>query len=313
MFIDKFVRFLPKSGLKKALRHFNRGEYGKACRAFESYLSRITNEPAAHDHEMVRMYMVESYIEYARELSSKGDKNEAAEQLERAIVLQPGYADVHFSLGMLYDVSDRATDARDSFKRALTINPNYFRARVKLAQSYHADGNIQNTVTELEASYAAAPNFFIEQVKKLISLVRTGSSPEEQDSLFHQLLEEKPSSAQVSKQIALEAIQNGDYDFAQAELKKSLTLHPNYPDLHNLLGIAYANKGMSDDAIIEFQTALKIHPDYLKARLNLALTLYEKGSLDDSMKNLKIVLELDPENELAKNLLKELQPATEGI
>ena len=187
MFIDKFVRFLPKSGLKKALRHFNKGEYGKACRAFESYLSRIANEPAAQDHEMVRMYMVESYIEYARELSERDDKKDAADQLERAIVLQPSYADVHYNLGILYDLLGRATAARDSYTRALTINPTYFRARVNLAQSYHADGNIENTVMELEASYAAAPNFFIEQVKKLISLVRTGSSPEEQDILFHQL------------------------------------------------------------------------------------------------------------------------------
>jgi tetratricopeptide (TPR) repeat protein len=65
---------------------------------------------------------------------------------------------------------------------------------------------------------------------------------------------------------------------------------------------------MTDDAIMEFETALKINPDYLKARLNLALALYEKGARDESMRNLELVLELDPENELAVNLLRELQP-----
>jgi len=59
---------------------------------------------------------------------------------------------------------------------------------------------------------------------------------------------------------------------------------------------------------MEFETALKIHPEYLKARLNLALALYEKGLRDESMTNLEMVLELDPENELAVNLLRELQP-----
>jgi tetratricopeptide (TPR) repeat protein len=65
---------------------------------------------------------------------------------------------------------------------------------------------------------------------------------------------------------------------------------------------------MTDDAILEFETALKINPDYLKARLNLALAMYEKGSREDAMRNLEMVLELDPENELAVNLLRELQP-----
>jgi lipoprotein NlpI len=85
-------------------------------------------------------------------------------------------------------------------------------------------------------------------------------------------------------------------------------MNPDYPDLHNLLGIAYANKGLTDDAIMEFETALKIHPNYLKAHLNVALTLYEKGANETAMRHLEQVLQLDPENELARNLLTELQP-----
>ena len=95
-----------------------------------------------------------------------------------------------------------------------------------------------------------------------------------------------------------------------AELKKSISADPNFPDLHNLLGIAYANMGLIDDALLEFETALKIHPEYLKALLNMALTLYEKSSHDEAMIYLERVLKIDPENELAQNLFKELQPVT---
>ncbi len=307
MFVERFFRFVPRTGLKKALTHFNNGDYRRACREFESYVSSAP-ERNGQDHEMVRMYMVESYLEYAKQCARDKKHADAARALEKAVAIQGGYADVHSCLGVQYVELGRTDAARECFKRALEINPGYLKARIMLARSYSTHGEDQRAVDELETSLSSAPVFLADSIRELIRLHRTGAPAEERTSLFSRLLEERPTSAQISKQIALESIQNGDYEAAIDELKKSLSVHPHYPDLHNLLGIAYANRGMTDDAILEFETALKINPDYLKARLNLALAMYEKGSRDDAMRNLEMVLELDPENELAVNLLRELQP-----
>jgi len=308
MFSERFFRFIPRAGLKKALTYFNNGDYKRACREFELYLTRIAIEGKSQDQEMIRMYMVESYIEYAKRASRDGKHEDAVRTLEKAVELQPRYADIHSSLGILYAGRGRIEESRECFKRALEINPAYLRARVMLAKSYDDNGDSERAVAELETSLATAPSFFADQVKELARIIRNNAPANEREDAFRRLLEEKPSSAQVSKQIALESIQNGECEAAATELKKSLSINPHYPDLRNLLGIAYANRGMTDDAIMEFETALKINPDYLKARLNLALALYDKGARDDAMRNLEMVLELDPENELAVNLLRELQP-----
>lgn len=308
MFSERFFRFVPRSSLKKALTHFNNGDYTKACREFESYLSKMAVEGKSPDQEMIRMYMVESYIESAKTACRDGEPAQAAAALEKAINLQPRYADVHMSLGRVYADMGRVGDARVSYGRALGINPGYLKARFLLAKSFSDAGENERAIEELGKSLSNAPSFFADQVNDLARLIRNDASVEERAPLFRALLEEKPTSAQVSKQIALEAIQNGEYDAAIAELKRSLAITPHYPDIHNLLGIAYANQGMTDDAVMEFETALKINPDYLKARLNLALALYEKGARDEAVRNLELVLELDPENELAVNLFRELQP-----
>ncbi len=308
MFVERFFRFVPRNALKKALTSFNSGDYRKACKEFEAYFASACGEGKSQDQEMVRMYMVESYLEHAKRLSSDGKHTDAARTLEKAVSVQPRYADVHSSLGVEYTALERIEDARDCFNRALDINPGYLKARIMLARSYSEEGNDSRAIAELERSLACVPGFLAEQVTELIRLHRADSSPEERTVHFRRLLEERPSSAQISKQLALESIQNGDYAAAVGELRKSIAVNPHYPDIHNLLGIAYANQGMTDDAIIEFGLALKINPDYLKARLNLALALYEKGSRDEAMRNLEMVLELDPENELAVNLLRELQP-----
>lgn len=308
MFVERFLRFLPKNNLKKAIGFLNKGDYRKACREFEAYLDQPGELSASKDQELIRMYMVESYIEYSKKLDFEGDTNAAVKQLEKAIEFQPKYADVHYGLGILYEKAGKRINSRESLKRALVINPNYFKARVLLSRSYWLDGKHDRSTEELVSSLSASPAFFIEQVQELNGMVKNDPGNEDIRDLFRKLLEERPSSSQVSKQLALESIQNGDYDFALAELRKSLSLHPDYPDLHNMLGIAYANTGLTDDAIMEFETALKINPDYLKARLNLALSLYEKGAREESRKNLDLVLRLDPENELAINLMKELSP-----
>jgi len=310
MFIDRFIRLLPRNNLKRALAYFNAGDYRKASKEFESHLSRLGGDDPGKDQELLRMYMVESYLEYSRKLEKDGDIAAAASELEKAVSLQPAYADIHYGLGRLYETIGRRSNSRESLKRSLVLNPGYFKARVMLARSWWFDGKNDRAIAELTEGLASAPTFFIENGRDLIGVLRNDPASDEAAELFRRLLEERPSSAQVSKQLALESIQNGDYDFAMAELRKAISMHPNYPDLHNLLGIAYANTGMTDDAIMEFETALKIHPDYLKARLNLALTLYEKGVNEESRRQLDRVLAADPQNELAKNLLHELSPMT---
>ena len=42
--------------------------------------------------------------------------------------------------------------------------------------------------------------------------------------------------------------------------------------------------------------------------MNIALAFYEKGAFDEAIENVQWVLKLDPDNELAKNLMNELEP-----
>ena len=306
MFSERVVKLLPGGRVKKALKFFNKGNYRRACDEFEAVLKSASGD--ANSSEMAKMYLVESLVEYAKQLASDGKYKLASEKLEKAVSYEPGYADVHYFLATIYEHLGEKEKAVSSFGKALDINPNFFRARIFLARCYFKSGENMRAVDELNVALKVAPNFFVDDVRELIVLVRNNEKKASEE-IFLKLIEEMPSSAQVAKEIAIEALQNGDVDSAIAELKKTLSMNPDYPDLHNLLGIALSNKGMIDDAILEFKTALKIHPDYLKARLNLALSYYEKGAIEETVENLKLVLKLDPGNELAINLMDEVESA----
>ena len=117
MFVERFLRFVPRKNLKKAIGFFNKGDYRKACREFEVYIEHAGDLDAGKDQELIRMYMVESYIEYSRKLDEEGDISSAVKQLEKAIEIQPGYADVHFGLAKLYEKAGRRVNSRESLKR----------------------------------------------------------------------------------------------------------------------------------------------------------------------------------------------------
>jgi Flp pilus assembly protein TadD len=107
-------------------------------------------------------------------------------------------------------------------------------------------------------------------------------------------------------EVARGALRSGDNTLAIRELKKLLALHPNFPDLHNLLGIAYDNEEMTDDAIEEFEQALRLKRDYLDARLNLGLALFERGRDAEAEAHLRRVEAQQPGHQLAHSVLSQI-------
>jgi len=65
--------------------------------------------------------------------------------------------------------------------------------------------------------------------------------------------------------------ERGFYQDAIRELLEAVKLNPDFPDLHNQLGLALSMNGDRRDAADEFRRALELNPHYVEARLNLAI------------------------------------------
>ena len=310
MFLKRFFNFVPKNDYSRALDLFNDGHYRKALKIFEDLLARQNYEEDT-DLATVELFACESHVALSKQKLNNGKLDEAIEEMETAVALKPEFADLRFSLGSLLMDAERYDKAKAHFIYALKINPKFFKAKMVFARALYVSGERIRAAETLDGVQAECPTFYRELLEHLLQTVRAGDDDSAVKQAFREILEDRPSSAQVRREIAVQAIQNGEYPEAIRELKKAISVNPDYPDLHNYLGIAYGNSGLADDAIEEFETALKINPFYLKARLNLALALYDQGRFEDAQDHIERVLSVQPENQLAKNLLAEIKQVSE--
>jgi spermidine synthase len=71
---------------------------------------------------------------------------------------------------------------------------------------------------------------------------------------------------------------------------------PESADVHNMLGIALAEKGEFAEAISEFRQALRLEPDSASTHWNMGAALASHGAREEAIEHLRRAVQLDPNN-----------------
>jgi spermidine synthase len=71
---------------------------------------------------------------------------------------------------------------------------------------------------------------------------------------------------------------------------------PESADVHNAVGIAFAQRGRMDEAIAEFRDALRLDPDSAPTHWHLGAALAYRGARQEALEHLRRSVQLDPNN-----------------
>jgi len=94
-------------------------------------------------------------------------------------------------------------------------------------------------------------------------------------------------------------LDSGQYAEAVRCLESAVRRQPQFPDLHNLLGLSLSLAGEPLRAESHLQRALELNPSYAEAHLNLAILLFERNAYAAAREHLRTfnrVVRGDPSN-----------------
>ncbi|NQT25631.1 tetratricopeptide repeat protein [candidate division KSB1 bacterium] len=236
----------------------------------------------------------DAYLNLGRAYILRGGFQEAIEILQKGRNIATNYPDIQAELGYAYLLNHQHKEAIDMLEAALKINASYADVHYLLALVFFyrflheesgQDDNIEHfkdrTIEHLNRAVSLSKRYRIKAVGEGVLFIKRG----EFEAGYRKLLDtQEKIGPELDKTFHYEFYLNFLYgqdgrnhkylDQYRATLEQLLREHPDYPDLHNYLGVTslIQSREHINRAIHEFRTANQLNPEYQEAARNLKLT-----------------------------------------
>lgn len=208
------------------------------------------------------------FIPY-RKLRDKVDKSHQVDKLQESI-------EEHYRRGVEYTKQGKLDQALEEYNQVLALDPHHVKARSNLGLIYDRKGNYKRAIQEYKKALEVDPENV--QVHFNLGAAYWGWGMYNQaEEEFERALELDPENAEAHYNLGVTYYKKGLYDQAVDEMKKALQLNPSHYQSCYYLAGAYNQKGMFDEAIAVYETLLNFNPNDGEAYWYLGVLYDRKG------------------------------------
>ena len=145
LYLEKALAINPKyveAALNLAIVYSDMGEYEKARNAYEKAKvgSRVKSGDRRIKDNFVKAKLANLHAQIADIYAGLGLYEDAIQEYQKALKLQPTFADIRNKLGMVFKEVGRFDEAVKELEKAVEINPDYLDAMINLGLVYYAKG-----------------------------------------------------------------------------------------------------------------------------------------------------------------------------
>jgi len=243
------------------------------------------------------------HFSLAQQRRLTGDADGAIEEFHRALLLDPGAAEIRAQLARQLRDRGRLEDARAEALRAVEADPDNLLAHEVLAQLYRlqvgAEGPdaIRQATAELEEILRVQPGDrrTLDQVATYYAEL---GDHEKAIGAWERFLELEPGAYEAYIRLGIHQRAAGRENEAQASFRRALELRPGSAKAHAALGDSLVAEA-PELAREQYEEVIALEPDNLRIQLALAEVYAELGEHALALERADAVLAEDPANRLA--------------
>jgi tetratricopeptide (TPR) repeat protein len=288
-------------------------KYAEAKTVFEQILDKNNNDAEAH-YRLGWLFLNRGFKDR--------DVDEAVDQLEKAVDLNPNNADYQFRYGAA--LGEKAQSAgvikqaflapkvKNAFKRAVELDPQNAQARIGLARYYLVAPSIMGG-DEVEGWRQLEEAIKLDEIHgrtvKAQFLIRAKKNNEAENE--YKILSNTYSKEwRIWKSYGYLCLSAERYDEAVKHLQKYVMLRPDTADSYQSLAEALLKKGDTDQAMTNLNKSLSIDKDFVPAIISMGEAYQAKGQKKEAKETYQHAISIaqnDYYKSQAEKKLKELE------
>ena len=211
---------------------------------------------------------------------SRDDYARAVTFFEKAVDIDPNYAEAWYQAGFCYGMLGRHNEALKASRQAARLRPNWTETFVNIGASSYALGQYKEaaeayrTATKLDETNPES------QYALGLSLGKLNRTDEE-ILAYKRAVAVKPDHAHSIEKLGLAYFKQKRYAEAIQSFEQLKTYKPD-AKTYNYLGESYLEIGKPEESLTAFNNAVSYNPDFDKARYNLGRAYLKQGDRDSA-------------------------------
>ena len=242
-------------------------------------------------------HVPQSFLELSTMLSRNPDRKAVLELLRNLAKPYPKVPEARLAVAQAAWNAGNEQLALDESAAALKLRPDLEIAALFHAQALQKRSN-DEALAFLGGYLKTHPNAKDVRLNYARLLVTTKRYPEARKQ-FEALVEQFPQNGDVTMAVALLAIQAGDYEAAETQLKRSLEHGYGEPDVARVYLGQIAEERKRYDEALKWFSSVQPGEHYLGAQTRYAGVLSKQGKLGDARKHLQQIAAQNPEQRVA--------------
>ncbi len=262
-----------------------------------------------------------AHMAAAQQAQEAHDYAAAENEYLALLKLDPGFAEIHMNLGLIYQLQDRQAEAIRQFRAALKLKPSLTGANFFLGVNYCRQGDGAAAIPYLKAAatqhhqqveiwtwLATAQGLAGHLKAEVVSLNRALKlQPQNIDLLYllgqayerlgkqqtAGLKKSAPNSVRAEQLVAEGYAASNEWPLAVIHFQNAIAKYPAFPGLHAQLGEVYLRAGRLKQAASEFETELKQNPNSLRAIVRRGEASLLRGATEEALQDWNQALAAD--------------------